>query len=83
MPNALPGVCLLLFVLNDHYINIVEKSSAINQIKPNQIVINENVNVEKTIFNIIDRYKNHPSIIKITESNCSEVLHSFKFQQIN
>ena len=49
-------------ILNDHYINIVEKSSGI---KPNQIVISESENVEKTILNIIDRYKNHPSIIKI------------------
>ena len=39
--------------------------------------------LKKTILNIIDRYKYHPSIIKITKNNCSEVLHSFKFQQTN
>ena len=67
-------------ILNDHYINIVEKSSGI---KPNQIVISEIENVEKTILNIIDKYKNHPSIIKITESNCCcEVLHSFNFNKL-
>ena len=63
-------------MLNDHYINIVEKSSGV---KPNSI---EAQNKQGVIDIIIKKFENHPSIIKIKES-CTVTSEGFKFIEIN
>ena len=49
-------------MLNNHYINIVEKSSGV---KPISIDLNNIKNKQGVIKNIIKSFKNHPSIVKI------------------
>ena len=55
----------LVELFNNHYINIVEKTSGL---APNCIGNPENANLDKsTILDIINKYKDHPSINKIKE----------------
>ena len=52
----------LTSLFNDHYINIVEKTTTV---KPFCISDGNFNNKEELIFDIINRNKNHPSIVKI------------------
>ena len=63
-------------ILNDHYINIVEKSSGL---KPSEINYNEATDKRILINNIIKKFNDHPSIIKMKNEN-SDI---FLFQEIN
>ena len=57
---------ILTDIFNEHYINIVEKSSGI---KPNSLGDSSNPLLdETTVESIIETYKNHPSVIAIKES---------------
>ena len=48
---------------NEHYINVVEKSS---ETKPKDISqCDKNQNIHKTIREIVKSYENHPSILQI------------------
>ena len=64
-------------MLNDHYINIVEKSSGV---KPNSIDFNEAQNKQGVIDIIIKKFENHPSIVK---ECCTVTSEEFKFIEIN
>ena len=48
--------------VNEHYINIVEKSSGIKQKDISQC--DKNQNIHKTIREIVKSYENHPSILQ-------------------
>ena len=62
-------------MFNNHYINIIEKASGL---APNCIGNPENPNLDKSsILYIINKYKDHPSIIKIKELSISKT--SFEF----
>ena len=66
-------------ILNDHYINIVEKSSGKKTIC---LAKNTGISDDRQIFRLIlDKYKNHPSVLAIIQSP-EEVLASFTFQEI-
>ena len=66
-------------MLNDHYINIVEKSSGV---KPSSIDFKEDQNKQGVIDIIIKKFENHPSIFKIKE--CRTVTsEEFKLIEIN
>ena len=59
---------------NEHYINIVERSSGLKQEK---MKFDNSLNTSRNILHsIIDRYKNHPSILKIksevSSKSCSD-----------
>ena len=59
---------------NEHYINIVERSSGL---KPEKKKFDNSLNTSRNILHsIIDRYKNHPSILKIksevSSKSCSD-----------
>ena len=55
----------LVKTFNEHYINIVEKSS---EIKPKDISeCDKNQNIHKTIREIFKSYENHPSILQIKQ----------------
>ena len=59
---------------NEHYINIVERSSGL---KPEKMKFDNSLNTSRNILHsIIDRYKNHPSILKIksevSSKSCSD-----------
>ena len=59
---------------NEHYINIVERSSGL---KPETMEFDNSLNTSRNILHsIIDRYKNHPSILKIksevSSKSCSD-----------
>ena len=69
----------LATMLNNHYINIVEKSSGI---KPNSIDFKEAQNKQGVIDIIIKKFENHPSIVKIKEC-CTMTSEEFKFIEIN
>ena len=69
----------LTTIFNDHYINIVEKSSGI---KPNSIIYEDAKNKEVVIMNIITKFKEHPSIIKIKENN-TDTSNVFLFKEIS
>ena len=48
---------------NEHYINTVERSSGL---KPEKMEFDNSLNTRRNILHsIIDRYKNHPSILNI------------------
>ena len=65
---------LLAKLFNEHYINIVEQSSGL---KPKKIVCdNQDFDERLLLHNIIKKYENHSSIIKI-KNNMSE--KSFEF----
>ena len=67
-------------IFNNHYINIVEKSSG----KPPSSIGNPNCpsNDRKTVKEIINAFKNHPSIIAIKRNNipncCFDIPHACK-----
>ena len=53
-------------IFNEHYINIVERSSGL---KPEKIVChNEDFDKRLVLHNIIKKYENHSSIVKIKNS---------------
>ena len=59
---------------NEHYINIVEWSGGL---KPKKMEFDNSLNTSRNILDsIIDRYKNHPSILKIksevSSKSCSD-----------
>ena len=58
---------------NEHYINIVERSSGL---KPEKMEFENSLNTRNILHSIIDRYKNHPSILKIksevSSKSCSD-----------
>ena len=59
---------------NEHYINIVERSSGL---KPEKMEFYNPLHTRRNILHsIIDRYKNHPSILKIksevSSKSCSD-----------
>ena len=66
-------------ILNDHYINILEKSSGK---KPISLEKNTRISDDRQIVGLIlDKYKNHPSVLAIIQSP-EEVLATFTFQEI-
>ena len=65
----------LATVFNDYYINIIEKSSGIKQ---NFINYGNVKNKKEIVENIVKNFENHPSIIKIKESNTDTDLFHFK-----
>ena len=66
---------VLVEMFNNHYINIVEKTSGLN---PKSIGNSSNPDHDKsTVKEIIESCKNHPSLIKIKE--CSKNLTRFDF----
>ena len=59
-------------IFNEHYINIVERSSGL---KPEKKKFDNSLNTSRNILHsIIDRYKNHPSILKweVSSKSCSD-----------
>ena len=68
---------------NEHYNNIVEKSS---KIKPKDISkCDKNPNIHNTIREVIKSYENHPSILQI-KNICSSSFHvkeKFRFHFVN
>ena len=64
----------LAHIFNDQYINIVEKTTGVppSSVQNNGLDVD---NITDTITNIIDKFKNHPSIKAIQENNQS--LESF------
>ena len=68
---------ILAELFNNHYINIVEKTSGL---APNCIGNPENPNLDKlTVLDIINKYKDHPSINKIKELGINKT--SFEFPE--
>ena len=66
---------ILVEMFNNHYINIVEKSSGS---APKSIGDSSNPEKDKsTVQKIINAYKNHPSIIKIKECSINSNLFEF------
>ena len=64
-------------LFNNHYINIVEKTS---RLAPNCIGNPENPNLDKsTVLDMINKYKDHPSITKIKELGINKT--SFEFPE--
>ena len=60
---------------NEHYINIVEKSTGV---KPISLFEYKEVNDIEVLSSIITKYKNHPSIIEIIKNkNCGDGKFSF------
>ena len=64
-----------------HYINIAEKFSGI---KPVNVAMMHNINHNDTAINvIIEAYRNHPSVTKITEIiQKNTTKRSFKFDSV-
>ena len=68
---------ILVELFNNHYLNIVEKTSGL---APNCIGYPENPNLDKsTVLDIINKYKDHPSITKIKELGINKT--SFEFPE--
>ena len=65
----------LTSLFNDHYINIVEKTTGV---KPFCLSDGNFNNKDELICDIISRYKNHPSIVKVKEM----ILHNDAFSQL-
>ena len=62
-------------LFNEHYINIVEKSTGV---KPISLFEYKEVNDIEVLSSIITKYKNHPSIIEIIKNkNCGDGKFSF------
>ena len=60
----------LVKTFNEHYINIVERSSGL---KPEKMKFDNSLNTSRNILHsIIDHYKNRPSILKIKSEVCSK-----------
>ena len=66
-------------MLNNHYVNIVEKSSGEKPISIDLQTAEDNYDV---IRNIISNFKDHESIVKIME-NCPSSQISFQFQELS
>ena len=69
----------LATMLNNHYINIVEKSIGL---KPTVIDFSKTEDRYGVIDNIIERFKDHPSIMKINEF-CPFNDTKFNFKEMN
>ena len=69
----------LVNIFNDHYINIVERSTGI---APTSIT-NLNTNSDEQLFNIINKFKNHPSIIKIKQIQHPYNVDKFVFKNVD
>ena len=68
---------VLVELLNNHYINIEEETSGL---APNCIGNPQNPNLDKsTILDIINKYKDHPSITKVKDLGISKI--SFEFSE--
>ena len=66
-------------IFNDHYINIVEKSSGI---KPCSIADTVATDDDRQIIRLIlEEYKNHPSILAIIQ-NPENSFNSFSFHEV-
>ena len=66
---------------NEHYINIVEWSSGL---KPKKMEFDNSLNTSRNILDsIIDRYKNHPSILKIKSEVSSKPCSDSDFSRFN
>ena len=66
-------------ILNDHYVNIVEKSS---DKKPANLAEYTGISDDRQIVRLIlDKYKNHPSVLAIIQ-NPEQVLDTFTFHEI-
>ena len=64
---------------NEHYINIVERSSGL---KPEKKKFDNSLNTSRNILHsIIDRYKNHPSILKIKSEVSSKSFSDSDFSR--
>ena len=60
---------------NEHYTNIVERSSGL---KPEKMEFDNSLKTSRNILHsIIDRYKNHPSILKIKSEESSKGFRMF------
>ena len=81
--NVLASEWELAKTFNEHYINIFEKSSGI---KPKDISqCGKNQNIQRTIWEIVKSYENHPSILQI-KNFCSSSFHvkaKFCFHFVN
>ena len=67
-------------IFNDHYINIVEKSSGT---KPCNIADTAAVDDDRQIVRLIlEKYKNHPSVLAIIQNPDNE-FHSFSFDEVH
>ena len=71
--------CYVCDIFNDHYINIVELSTGI---APTSIT-NLNTNSDEQLFNIINKFKNHPSIIKIKQIQDPYNVDKFVFKNVD
>ncbi len=66
-------------IFNDHYVNIVEKSSGK---KPVNLAEYTGISDDRQIVRLIlDKYKNHPSVLAIIQ-NPEQVLNTFSFHEI-
>ena len=66
-------------IFNDHYVNIVEKSSGK---KPVNLANDTGISGDRQIVRLIlDKYKNHPSVLAIIQ-NPEQVLNTFSFHEI-
>ena len=66
-------------IFNDHYVNIVEKSSGK---KPISLATDTGISDDRQIVRLIlDEYKNHPSVLAIIQSP-EEVLDTFTFHEV-
>ena len=66
-------------IFNDHYINLVEKSSGK---KPTSLAKDTGISDDRQIVRlIIEKYKNHPSILAIIQ-NPEQDMEGFNFQEI-
>ena len=66
-------------IFNDHYVNIVEKSSGK---KPSSLAKNTGISDDRQIVRLIlEKYKNHPSVLAIIQ-NPEQVLNTFTFHEI-
>ena len=66
-------------IFNDHYINLVEKSSGK---KPTSLANDTGISDDRQIVRLIsEKYKNHPSILAIIQ-NPEQVMEGFPFQEI-
>ena len=67
-------------IFNDHYVNIVEKSSGK---KPVSLAKDTGISDDYQIVRLIlDKYKNHPSVLAIIQ-NPEQVLNTFTFHEID
>ena len=66
-------------IFNEHYVNIVEKSSGK---KPNSIAKDVGISDDRQIVRLIlEKYKDHPSVLAIIQ-NPDQALGTFTFQEI-